>query len=165
MKCINRSTLGLIVGGINIFGGIIAIIYIVKLLCELDSLSEKDKEENKDLLTTSIVTLYIILLICVIGIIISVLLIVGIMKKRHTLMKPWIYCSVASIVCQGFLLVAGLVMGLVKNLPFHSVFLSFIFGLITLGLQILIFYAIHRLYKDLRDASHDDKHSMELEAK
>lgn len=43
MKCLSRSTLGVAIGGINIFGFTITIIYIIVILCDFSKLSEKGK--------------------------------------------------------------------------------------------------------------------------
>ncbi|XP_065369079.1 uncharacterized protein LOC135961508 [Calliphora vicina] len=166
MKCLSRSTLGIVIGAINIFVYATTFIYILTVLSNLSGLSEKEKERIDNVLTTSVPILLIFLGICVFGIIIAGLLIAGIIKRRHSLMTPWIYSSVVGIVCEGFLLVIGFVMDVINGQPAVSVFSSFIFGIFTLGIQIFIFYFIYKLYKDIRDTkTENDQSGGEIEAK
>ncbi|XP_037827780.1 uncharacterized protein LOC119615868 [Lucilia sericata] len=162
MKCLSRSTLGVVIGAINIFGFSVTVIYIITVLCDFSGLSEEDKREYDDVLSTSVTLLYILLVICVIAIIISGLLIAGIVKRRQSLMKPWIYSAAAGIFCHTFRIVIGFIGGFVAGLPFGDVFWAFILGLLTLGLQVLIFYPIYKLYKDLQVSSGNEQEHTNL---
>ncbi|XP_065369291.1 uncharacterized protein LOC135961681 [Calliphora vicina] len=151
MKCMSRPTLGVVIGGINIFGFSITVIYIIVVLCDFSRLTEEDKREHDEILSKSLTLLYILLAICVFAIIISGLLVAGIVKGRHSLMRPWICCAIVGIGCQILRLVIGLIVSFGGDHPFGDVFVSLIVGLFTLGIQFLVFLPIYKLYKEMRD--------------
>ncbi|TMW54536.1 hypothetical protein DOY81_000330 [Sarcophaga bullata] len=147
MKCVSLPTWGIGIGAIIIFGFTLISLYVVIILCHFSLLSEEDKQEHKELISTSITPLYAVLVVCLMAIILSSFLIQGIVQRRPKLMKPWIYVAIAGIVCQGLRTIVGFVVELSNGLSFDAVVVNFFFGLLLLALQWVTFYTIYRLYK------------------
>ncbi|XP_046810149.1 uncharacterized protein LOC124420656 [Lucilia cuprina] len=133
MKCCSRSTLGVIIGALNIFGFTVAIIYIITLLGGIGSLSEEEKQENEDILTVSSTLLYILLIFCVVSFVTSVLLVLGIFKENHTFMKPWICSAIIGIAFYILRLVIAVFVGFTTGKSFGGILADLVVGLLTLG--------------------------------
>ncbi|KAM7343147.1 uncharacterized protein ACRADG_010293 [Cochliomyia hominivorax] len=155
MKFLSRSTLGVVIGGINIFFFAIIIIVIINLISDISDLStEKDLQSDaNDFLTTSATLLYILLIYCIVSLITSIFLVLGIIKERYKYMKPWICSAIVGIGLYILRLVITIFVGFTTGISFGSIVGTLFVGLLTLGLQILIFYPIYTLYTDIRDAS------------
>ncbi|KAM7343513.1 uncharacterized protein ACRADG_010512 [Cochliomyia hominivorax] len=153
MKFINLTTLGVAIGCIHILGFCATLIYIIVVLCEFNNLSDEVKQANDEVVSMSITVLFTLLVICVIAIIFSGLLVIGIIKQRRNLMKPWIYCAIAGFVCHLCRLLIGTIGAFVIGLSFGEILLGLILNLLTLGILSLIFYPIYKIFKQIPEYS------------
>ncbi|TMW54548.1 hypothetical protein DOY81_000342 [Sarcophaga bullata] len=157
MKFLNRATFGIIVGVVNIIFILIVIVYLVGAITQINQLSEEEKQRKADIMRYSITELYILLIVCIFSIFITILLIVGIIKRCYTLMRPWICAGIAGIIYHIFLIIIDIVVGFTTDLPFGTIILAVLLGLLVVGIEILIFYPIYTLYTDIRDGANEQE--------
>ncbi|KAI8126978.1 hypothetical protein CVS40_2990 [Lucilia cuprina] len=81
--------------------------------------------------------------------IISGLLIMGIVKRRHKLMMPWLILSGIGFIanCVNF---AFKFIGSLFTVPFLSLVILFVVGLLGIGISYLILWPIFTLYGDIQ---------------
>ncbi|KAM7344745.1 uncharacterized protein ACRADG_011344 isoform 4-T5 [Cochliomyia hominivorax] len=80
---------------------------------------------------------------------VSVLLIAGILKKNYQLIRPWLYLSIVGILLN----IIGLIVNSYYSFEDANIFIS----LLGIALQILIWYPIFSLYKDIKADNHNDQ--------
>ncbi|XP_073844471.1 uncharacterized protein [Musca autumnalis] len=88
---------------------------------------------------------------CLINFIIYILLLVGIYQNRHRLMAVYVYVTIIGIVLSTICVIAMFIIRLsMRKQPVEESIISFVVGLVGVGLEILIFSPIYVLYKRVR---------------
>ncbi|XP_023305168.2 uncharacterized protein LOC111686995 [Lucilia cuprina] len=137
----SRAILGIVIGILSSILYILGAgycIYAITKSADFKSGILVDVPEEKIDMGTSISTL----IACLIMTIISILLILGITKKRHLFMAPWVYLSIAGIILNVILILIS-----AFDSQKHS---NLVFNIIVVAIQILIWYPIYTLYKEMR---------------
>ncbi|KAI8127577.1 hypothetical protein FF38_01590 [Lucilia cuprina] len=134
----SRAILGIVIGILSSILYILGAGYCIYAITKSSEVKSVEVPEEKIDMGTSISTL----IACLIMTIISILLILGITKKRHLFMAPWVYLSIAGIILNVILILIS-----AFDSQKHS---NLVFNIIVVAIQILIWYPIYTLYKDMR---------------
>ncbi|KAM7346167.1 uncharacterized protein ACRADG_012138 [Cochliomyia hominivorax] len=150
MKCCSRSTLGVVIGVLNIIIYIIAVIVLILASVEINGKEPKNYQQENAIRNINILFI-VLVIVCLIMILISGLLVTGILKRRHKLMLPWIILSIIGFVINCLKLGFDIVLGLIKRLDLSEIVIHFLLGLLGIVISGLIIKAIYDLYKDIRE--------------
>ncbi|XP_065368646.1 uncharacterized protein LOC135961091 [Calliphora vicina] len=149
MKCWSRSTLGVVVGILNILVNLACIIYSIITLGNINAIGPTTQQQRES------ISLYnkvfsVILVVCVIMAIVSGIFIRGIIKRRHKLMMPWLILSGIGFVlnCGQFLFT--FIGTLFQGYPLSHIVITLIVGLLSIGISALILWPIFTLFGDIR---------------
>ncbi|KAI8127168.1 hypothetical protein FF38_01594 [Lucilia cuprina] len=148
MMCCSRSTLGVIIGGINAVAYFATLIFLIYTMVDTNSLLKKHEHTKTDATYFNVI-FTLLILFCMSMFVISGLLLMGIIKRRHKMMIPWLLLSAIGFVINTFRLSYQLIVSIINDVGagiFVSIFFS---GLLGLGLSALIIWLIYTLYKDI----------------
>ncbi|KAM7344739.1 uncharacterized protein ACRADG_011342 [Cochliomyia hominivorax] len=154
MKCCSRSTLGVIIGFLNILIYIMVSIVVIALAgnsndlkSQYNEIYEEHKKELKELSTFLLCT---ILSVCLVMAVVSGVLIMGIVKRRHKLMIPWLVLSGIGFACDCLRVFIVVLIGFMNDLAFSTIISTFFLNLLGCGIEALILWPIYTLWRDLR---------------
>ncbi|XP_023305161.2 uncharacterized protein LOC111686986 [Lucilia cuprina] len=155
MKCWSRSTLGVIIGILNILIYLIVSIAMIGLLQSLKSHLDATVPEHKtETAKMSTIILSTVLAVCLAMIIVSGILIMGIVKRHHKFMVPWLVLSSLGFVCDCGRVIITLIMNFINdNDPLH-ILMVFVLGVLMCALEALILWPIYTLWHDIH---HENK--------
>ncbi|KAM7356123.1 uncharacterized protein ACRADG_001962 [Cochliomyia hominivorax] len=134
LKCLDQLTSSLILATLSLAACIVRAEFLISVLEDLKQ-PNREVDRNINILLIINTTLYLILAIF------SVLLIYAIIKKRHTLMLPWLITALASISCEILFVLYILAKGHGKQI---------LFILIGSALGIWIVWIMFSLFKTIR---------------
>ncbi|XP_037825014.1 uncharacterized protein LOC119613141 [Lucilia sericata] len=148
MKYCSRSTLGLIIGSLNVLIYLACFIYAIIVLVDINS-GENSSYKEKENISLHNKIIIILIILCIVMAIISGLLIMGIVKRRHKLMMPWLILSGIGFIvnCVNF---AFKFIGSMFTVPFLSLVIMFVVGLLGIVISYLILWPIFTLYGDIQ---------------
>ncbi|XP_065369081.1 uncharacterized protein LOC135961510 [Calliphora vicina] len=141
MKCCNRSTLGVIIGSLNVLVYILGIISAIDVIVKINTM--KELAILKILFIVLIVVFFIMILV-------SGLLITGIVKRRHKLMLPWLILSSIGIVGNCAWFGYHIIVALIQGIPPTTFIIGFLAGLVGIAFSALMLRLISVLYRDMR---------------
>ncbi|XP_037825027.1 uncharacterized protein LOC119613154 [Lucilia sericata] len=150
MKCCSRSTLGVIIGFLNILIYIGLCVVMIGFLQNLQERFDRTIEQKEKAAEIGTILISSILAACLVMIIISGVLIVGITKRRHKLILPWLVLNGLGLAIDSARVIFTLILNLVNGISLSVVLTSFVVGVIGIGLGALIFWAIYTLWRDIR---------------
>ncbi|KAI8127579.1 hypothetical protein FF38_01592 [Lucilia cuprina] len=150
MKCCSRSTLGVIIGILNILIYIFVAVVMLGLLQNLQERFDKTVEQKEKAAELGTVLISSLFAACLAMIIVSGVLIMGIIKRRHKLILPWLVLHGLGLAVDGARVVLTLILSLVNGISLSVVLTSFVFGVIGVCLGALIFWTIYSLWRDIR---------------
>ncbi|XP_037825023.1 uncharacterized protein LOC119613150 [Lucilia sericata] len=146
MKFCSLSTLGVIVGGINVVGYFAGINYLIYSMVETNSLLKKYEQTKSDATYFNVI-FALLILFCLAMFTISGLLVMGIIKRRHKLMTPWLLLSAIGFVINSLRFTYQVIVSMAQGVGAGTVVSIFFSGLLGLGLSALIIWLIYTLYK------------------
>ncbi|KAI8126920.1 hypothetical protein FF38_01596 [Lucilia cuprina] len=152
MKCWSRSTLGVVIGSINVLAYIICTVYIIDVLVDINRKQERTQQQN-DVLALYNTIFVVLIVVCLILLLISSLMIMGIIKRRHKLMLPWLIITGISFVVNCARFVYHLILAIIAGIPLTTVLVVFIVGLVATAFAVLLLWPIYTLYGDIRKES------------
>ncbi|KAI8127182.1 hypothetical protein CVS40_2986 [Lucilia cuprina] len=120
MKCWGRSTLGVVVGGINVLFYIICVVNVILAILDING------EAERTMYNALFATLFVFFLLMIL---LSSLLIVGIIKRRHKLMLPWLIVTGILLVLNCLRLAFNVIFGIIVESHVTSVLITFIVAL------------------------------------
>ncbi|XP_065368377.1 uncharacterized protein LOC135960904 [Calliphora vicina] len=156
MKCWSRSTLGVIIGILNILLYICVAVIMIAMLQTLQThfddmeRSNTTPEQKEKLDELGTVLMSTVLAACLVMVVISGVLIMGIVQRRHKLMVPWLVLSGIGFVCDCGRVILIVILGFVKGHAFSTVLVSFVSGVLGVGIEALILWPIYTLWRDIR---------------
>ncbi|XP_013108777.1 uncharacterized protein LOC106088037 [Stomoxys calcitrans] len=155
------STVGIVIGWINLVGSIFSTIILIVAFTRLDDVIkivqeqiDTDTVDDVGLKTAVIIALSVYLTVNVTNVIASSLLIVGTVKERHLLLTPWLVTTYIFIFYNVLNLVYMIYVAIAKGLPASNVVVPIIGASLSLFIQLIIWNAIYSLFKQIR-ASRD----------
>ncbi|XP_023305172.2 uncharacterized protein LOC111686998 [Lucilia cuprina] len=149
MKCCSRSTLGVIIGVLNVLAYVICTIGAIVFLVQLSG-TEKRNQEEIDAAAMYNTIFIVIIVLSLIMIIISALLITGIVKRRHRMMLPWLILSGIGFVVNCIRFVYYFIASIIVGAHFTAIVIILIAGVLGIGISALILWPIYTLYRDMR---------------
>ncbi|XP_065369080.1 uncharacterized protein LOC135961509 [Calliphora vicina] len=155
MKCWSRSTFGVIIGILNILLYIGVVVLIIEMLQTLQAHyddkehSNTNPEQMKKLEDLGTVLMSIILAICLVMVVLSGVLIMGIVQRRHKLMLPWLVLSGMGFICDCGRVVFIIILAVIRPPTISTFVVSFVVGVFGLGIEVLILWPIYTLWRDI----------------
>ncbi|KAM7344738.1 uncharacterized protein ACRADG_011341 [Cochliomyia hominivorax] len=150
MNFFSRSSFGVIIGILNI------LIYIYASSFFIAEISRNHENENYfsdqmvKIAERRHIILCTILSVFLIMILISGVLILGITKRRHKFMIPWLIVSGLGFICDCARVIVMLIMGLANGISFSLIMYILLLSLLRCGLEALILWPIYTLWRDIR---------------
>lgn len=151
------NTAGVVIGWLGLVGSFILTIVlsvvlgysdmIVKQIME--NMKETDPKAYDGIHMMLVVGCSIYLGIVVLNLLASGLLILGTIKERHLMLLPWLINSGISLVMSIIFNFVGLITALSSGMPLELI-PSVMIAVLTLALQIYIFYGIYSLFKQIQ---------------
>ncbi|XP_037825018.1 uncharacterized protein LOC119613145 [Lucilia sericata] len=132
----------MIIGGLNVVAYFAAAIYLIYTMVVINSNDKPD-------VTYFNVIYALLILFCWAMFAISGLLIMGIMKRRHKMMIPWLLLGAIGFVINSLRLSYELIVSMTHGVGAGTVISIFFSSLLGLGLSALIIWLIYTLYKDI----------------
>ncbi|XP_046811616.1 uncharacterized protein LOC124421006 isoform X2 [Lucilia cuprina] len=149
MKCWGRSTLGVVVGGINVLFYIICVVNVILAILDINGEEQRSryKHDTLAMYNALFATLFVFFLLMIL---LSSLLIVGIIKRRHKLMLPWLIVTGILLVLNCLRLAFNVIFGIIVESHVTSVLITFI---VALAVIVSLWWAIYILYGEIRKDS------------
>lgn len=152
------STVGMVVGWLNLIGGLLSTILLSIALTRIDdivSAIHRSIGNNSDLDTVDmrlivIIAISVYLTTSLANVIASMLLIVGTVKERHLLLAPWLINAYIFIFFNAVNFVYMIFVSIFKDVPINVAIPTLLYTGVSLAIQIVIWNAIYSLYKQIR---------------
>ncbi|KAL9916816.1 uncharacterized protein LOC119635878 [Glossina fuscipes] len=152
------STVGMVVGWLNLVGGLLSTILLSIGLTRLDdivdaiykSIGPDSDLDSVDIRLIVLIAISVYLTTSLANVIASMLLIIGTVKERHLLLAPWLINAYIFIFFNAVNFVYMIFVSIFKDVPVGVAIPTLLYTGISLVIQIVIWNAIYSLYKQIR---------------
>ncbi|XP_065370442.1 uncharacterized protein LOC135962443 [Calliphora vicina] len=149
MKLLSRSTLGVIIGSLNVLIYFVLTCYTFVYALALQAAIKNIHQRNAaSYAFNAIFIILMVMSLIMMGV--SGLLVVGIVKRKHTLMVPWLILSGIGFVVYCLRFIYHIFAGIIYGVTLYSVVKVFIVGVLSIGLFGLIIWLMFFLFRDIR---------------
>uniref|UniRef100_D3TLS1 Hypothetical conserved protein n=1 Tax=Glossina morsitans morsitans TaxID=37546 RepID=D3TLS1_GLOMM len=152
------STVGMVVGWLNLVGGLLSTILLSIALTRVDdivdaiykSIGPDSDLDAVDIRLIVLIAISVYLTTSLANVISSMLLLIGTVKERHLLLAPWLINAYIFIFFNAVNFAYMIFVSIFKDVPVNVAIPTLLYTGISLIIQIVIWNAIYSLYKQIR---------------